>query len=233
MWQSRRKQRFKSYINAPITQHLLGWSLVAVLGLVLNAVGFFYWGYDYSLQSVGATAVEVKQLKQQATTQKQRIAQLELQVAEAQQSVDIAQQITQKLQQDNKNQLASVADMQEQIMVYQRLLGAKGVNTSLNIDSVKVYKSPQGQYQYRALLIQNQNNQQQVTVRVSLRVIGVAKNKSVVIPPQEVSLQYFKSVTGEIVLPPNFVADSIEITAQTVGKKAVKVQKKFKWDVAT
>lgn len=233
MWQSRRKQRFKSYINAPITQHLLGWSLVAVLGLVVNGVGFFYWGYDYSLQSVGATAVEVKQLKQQANTQKQRIAQLELQVAEAQQSVDIAQQITQKLQQDNKNQLASVADMQEQIMVYQRLLGAKGVNTSLNIDSVKVYKSPQGQYQYRALLIQNQNNQQQVKVKVSLRIMGVAKNQSVVVPPQEVSLQYFKSVTGEIVLPQGFVADSIEITAQTLGKKAVKVQKKFKWDVAT
>jgi TolA-binding protein len=233
MWQSRRKQRFKSYINAPITQHLLGWSLVAVLGLVLNAVGFFYWGYDYSLQSVGATAVEVKQLKQQVNTQKQRIAQLELQVAEAQQSVDIAQQITQKLQQDNKNQLASVADMQEQIMVYQRLLGAKGVNASLNIDSVKVYKNPQGQYQYRALLIQNQNNQQQVTVKVSLRIIGAAKNQSVVVPPQEVSLQYFKSVTGEIVLPPSFVADSIEITAQTLGKKAIKVQKKFKWDAAT
>lgn len=233
MWQSRRKQRFKSYINAPITQHLLGWSLVAVLGLVLNAVGFFYWGYDYSLQSVGATAVEVKQLKQQVNTQKQRIAQLELQVAEAQQSVDIAQQITQKLQQDNKNQLASVADMQEQIMVYQRLLGAKGVNASLNIDSVKVYKNPQGQYQYRALLIQNQNNQQQVTVKVSLRIIGAAKNQSVVVPPQEVSLQYFRSVTGEIVLPQGFVADSIEITAQTLGKKAVKVQKKFKWDVAT
>lgn len=233
MWQSRRKQRFKSYINAPITQHLLGWSLVAVLGLVLNAVGFFYWGYDYSLQSVGATAVEVKQLKQQVNTQKQRIAQLELQVAEAQQSVDIAQQITQKLQQDNKNQLASVADMQEQIMVYQRLLGAKGVNASLNIDSVKVYKSPQGQYQYRALLIQNQNNQQQVTVKVSLRIIGAAKNQSVIVPPQEVSLQYFRSVTGEIVLPPSFVADSIEITAQTLGKKAIKVQKKFKWDAAT
>lgn len=233
MWQSRRKQRFKSYINAPITQHLLGWSLVAVLGLVLNAVGFFYWGYDYSLQSVGATAIEVKQLKQQVNTQKQRIAQLELQVAEAQQSVDIAQQITQKLQQDNKNQLASVADMQEQIMVYQRLLGAKGVNASLNIDSVKVYKNPQGQYQYRALLIQNQNNQQQVTVKVSLRIIGAAKNQSVVVPPQEVSLQYFRSVTGEIVLPPSFVADSIEITAQTLGKKAIKVQKKFKWDAAT
>jgi len=233
MWQSRRKQRFKSYINAPITQHLLGWSLVAILGLVLNAVGFFYWGYDYSLQSVGATAVEVKQLKQQVNTQKQRIAQLELQVAEAQQSVDIAQQITQKLQQDNKSQLASVADMQEQIMVYQRLLGAKGVNASLNIDSVKVYKNPQGQYQYRALLIQNQNNQQQVTVKVSLRIIGAAKNQSVVVPPQEVSLQYFKSVTGEIVLPPSFVADSIEITAQILGKKAFKVQKKFKWDAAT
>lgn len=233
MWHSGRRQRLKSYINAPITQHLLGWSLVAILGLVLNGVVFFYWGYDYSLQNVGATAAEVKQLKQQASSQKQRIAQLELQVAEAQQNADIAQQITQKLQQDNQNQLASVADMQEQIMVYQRLLGAKGVNASLNIDSIKVYKTPQGQYQYRALLIQHQNNQSEVTVKVSVRIIGVAKNQSIVIPPQEASLQYFKSVTGTIVLPPSFVADSIEITVQTLGKKAIKVQKKFKWDVAT
>jgi hypothetical protein len=66
-----------------------------------------------------------------------------------------------------------------------------------------------------------------------VRIIGVAKNQSIVIPPQEASLQYFKSVTGTIVLPPSFVADSIEITVQTLGKKAIKVQKKFKWDVAT
>jgi hypothetical protein len=70
MWHSGRRQRLKSYINAPITQHLLGWSLVAILGLVLNGVGFFYWGYDYSLQNVGATAAEVKQLKQQASLSK-------------------------------------------------------------------------------------------------------------------------------------------------------------------
>lgn len=233
MWQSRRKQRLKRYINAPITQHLLGWSVVALLGLVINAVGFFYWGYDYSLQRVGATAAEVQQLKQQATIQTQRIARLELQVVEAQQSVDIAQQITQKLQQDNKNQLASVSDMQEQIMVYQRLLGAKGVNTPLNIDSIKVYKTAQGAYQYRVLLIQNQNNQNQLSVKVSVRVLGTSKNKSVSAVPQETSLQYFKSVTGEIELPQGFVADSIEITAQTLGKKAIKVQKKFKWDVTT
>lgn len=233
MWQSRRKQRLKRYINAPITQHLLGWSVVALLGLVINAVGFFYWGYDYSLQRVGATAAEVQQLKQQATMQKQRIARLELQVVEAQQSVDIAQQITQKLQQDNKNQLASVSDMQEQIMVYQRLLGAKGVNTPLNIDSIKVYKTAQGAYQYRVLLIQNQNNQNQLSVKVSVRVLSTSKNKSVSAVPQEASLQYFKSVTGEIELPQGFVADSIEITAQTLGKKAIKVQKKFKWDVTT
>ncbi len=229
MWQSRRKQRFKSYINAPITQHLLGWSLVAVLGLVLNAVGFFYWGYDYSLQSVGATAVEVKQLKQQVNTQKQRIAQLELQVAEAQQSVDIAQQITQKLQQDNKNQLASVADMQEQIMVYQRLLGTKGAANALNIDSFNVQRLTNGSYQYRVLLTQPQNNKQ--NVRVIVKIIPNNKQAPVILQSEEQSFQFFKSITGEFVLPSGFVVDSVEVTIQGVGKKVIKLQKRFKWDL--
>ena len=233
MWYSRRRQRFKSYINAPITQHLLGWSLVAVLGLVVNGIGFFYWGYDYGLEGIGATAAEVQQIKQQVSTQAQRMATLEVQLAQAQQNADIAQQVIQKLQQENKNQLASVADMQEQIMVYQRLLGTKASSTPLNIDSVKIHKTVQGLYQYRVLLIQNQANQGRIAVKLNLRVIGTSKGKSIELEPKQVELQYFKSVTGEIELPQGFVAESLEITAQPQGKKAAKIQKNFKWDVAS
>ena len=117
VWQSGRRQRLKSYLNSPITQHLLAWSLVAIVGLVVNAIGFFYWGYDYGLRSIGASANEVQQLRQQAKQQTQQIPALQQQLAIAQQNLDIAQKTTQQLQQDNKNQLASVADMQEQIRV--------------------------------------------------------------------------------------------------------------------
>ncbi len=233
MWYSRRRQRFKSYINAPITQHLLGWSLVAILGLIVNGIGFFYWGYDYGLQRIGATATEVHQIKQQVSIQAQRISSLEMQLTQAQQNADIAQQVIQKLQQENKNQLASVADMQEQIMVYQRLLGTKASSSPLNIDSVKILKTAQGSYQYRVLLIQNQANQARIAVKLNLRIIGTSKGKSIELELQQLELQYFKSVTGEFVLPQSFVAESIEITAQVLGKKAAKVQKNFKWDVET
>jgi cell division protein FtsB len=142
MWHSGRRQRLKSYINAPITQHLLGWSLVAILGLVLNGVGFFYWGYDYSLQSVGATAAEVKQLKQQVASQTQRIAQLEVQVAEAQQNMDIAQQSYHK----NCSKIIKInwrawLICKSKLWCISVCLVQKAVNTSLNIDSQSLRKN--------------------------------------------------------------------------------------------
>jgi len=229
VWQSGRRQRLKSYLNSPITQHLLAWSLVAIVGLVVNAIGFFYWGYDYGLRSIGASANEVQQLRQQAKQQTQQIPALQQQLAIAQQNLDIAQKTTQQLQQDNKNQLASVADMQEQIMVYQRLLGAKGAVTALSIDSIKFQRLPNQHYQYRVLLTQAQNSQQHV--KVIIKILADSKHQPVVLESDEQSFQLFKSISGDFVLPTGFVADSVEVTVQGIGKKAIKLQKRFKWDI--
>ena len=80
---------------------------------------------------------------------------------------DIAIQTAQKLQQDNKNQLASVADMQEQIMLFQRLLGAKGTTNALSIENVSIKKTADNQYQYRLLLTQVSNNQTDISGKAS------------------------------------------------------------------
>ena len=231
MWHSGRRQRLKNYVNAPITQHLLLWSLVAILGLTVNALGFFYWGYDYGLKSVGASAVEVQQLRQQTQIQNLQLPELKKQILDLQQNLDIAQQTAQKLQQDNKNQLNSVADMQEQIAVYQRLLGTKNAANTLNIDSFSLRKLANNQYQYRILLTHNQPSSS--VVRIMVKVLGLNKNQQLNVAPSEVSFQYFQSVTGELTLPESFSADSIEFTVQGQGKKAVKIQKRFKWDAAT
>lgn len=231
MWHSGRRQRLKNYVNAPITQHLLGWSLVAVLGLTVNGIGFFYWGYDYGLRSIGASASEVQQLRQQTQVQNVHIPELKKQIADLQQNLDIAQQTAQKLQQENKQQLSGVADMQEQIAVYQRLLGAKNTAVSLNIDSFSLRKLDNQQYQYRILLTQNQLSSSKV--RISVKVFAINKNHILNVAPLDVSFQYFHSVAGEITLPDGFQPDSVEFTLQGQGKKTVKTQKRFKWDIAT
>ena len=211
----------------------MAWSLTAILGLGLSAGVAFYFGYDYGLQSVGASAGEVKQLRLSTQQQQQAILQLNNDLATLKQDRDIAIQTAQKLQEDNKNQLASVADMQEQIMLFQRLLGAKGSMNTLSIENVTIKKTAENQYQYRLLLTQVTNNQTDISGKATVRILGMTKNQVITAIPVDFRFQYFKSVTRSIVLPEGFQADSIEITLQAIGKKATKIEKRFKWEVAT
>ena len=158
MWHTGRRQKLKSYVGAPIAAHLVAWSLTAILGLGLSAGVAFYFGYDYGLQSVGASAGEVKQLRLSTQQQQQALSQLNNDLVTLKQDRDIAIQTAQKLLEDNKNQLASVADMQEQVMLLQRLLGAKGSTNTLAIENVTIKKTAANQYQYRLLLTQVTNN---------------------------------------------------------------------------
>lgn len=233
MWHSARRQKLKSYIAAPITAHLVAWSLTALMAIGVSAGAAFYWGYDYGLQSVGASAGEVKQLRISVQQQQHSLDQLKNEFATLKQDRDIAVQTAQKLQEDNKNQLASVADMQEQIMLYQRLLGAKSTTNALSIDNVAIKKTADNKYQYRVLLTQVTNNQTEIMGKVSIRVLGVAKSQAINVAPADFRFQYFNSVTGTISLPVGFQADSVEITLQATGKKAMRIQKKFKWEVTT
>lgn len=233
MWHTGRRQKIKNYVGAPIAAHLVAWSLTAILGLGLSAGVAFYFGYDYGLQSVGASAGEVKQLRLSSHQQQQAILQLNNDLATLKQDRDIAIQTAQKLQEDNKNQLASVADMQEQILLFQRLLGAKGSTNTLSIENVVIKKISGNQYQYRLLLTQVTNNQTDISGKASIRILGVSKKQVVSAIPVDFRFQYFKSVTGSIVLPEGFQADSIEVSLQAIGKKATKIEKRFKWEVTT
>ena len=235
MWHTGRRQKLKNYVSAPIAAHLVAWSLTAILGLGLSAGVAFYFGYDYGLQSVGASAGEVKQLRLSTQQQQQAILQLNTDLATLKQDRDIAIQTAQKLQEDNKNQLASVADMQEQIMLFQRLLGAKGSTNTLSIENVVIKKiaENQYQYQYRLLLTQVTNNQTEISGKATVRILGMTKNQVITAIPVDFRFQYFKSVTGSIILPVGFQANSIEISLQVLGKKATKIEKRFKWEVAT
>ena len=233
MWHTGRRQKLKNYVGAPIAAHLVAWSLTAILGLGLSAGVAFYFGYDYGLQSVGASAGEVKQLRLSTQQQQQAILQLNNDLATLKQDRDIAIQTAQKLQEDNKNQLASVADMQEQIMLFQRLLGAKGSMNTLSIENVTIKKIADNQFQYRLLLTQVTNNQTDISGKATVRILGMTKNQVITAIPVDFRFQYFKSVTGSVILPVGFQADSIEITLQAIGKKATKIEKRFKWEVAT
>ncbi|PTQ88401.1 DUF6776 family protein [Agitococcus lubricus] len=232
MWRSGRRQKIKSYIAAPITAHWVAWTLLVVLLLGLTGAGCYYWGYDAGLRSVGASATEVKDLRTRDQQQAADIKRLNMGLLTLQQDRDIAIETAKKLQEDTKNQLATVADLQEQIAVYQRLLGAKPSSQAVNVDSITVKHLSANRYQYRMLITQLSNNQTSVAGQVYVKVYASNKKQSVSATPVEIKLQYFQNVMGEFVLPVGFQPESIQLLIQTTGKKASKIQKTFKWEVA-
>ena len=43
--------------------------------------------------------------------------------------------------------------------------------------------------------------------------------------------RYFQNVDGEIVVPGGFVPEQIEVIAQSKGRKATRLEKRFDWNV--
>ena len=101
------------------------------------------------------------------------------------------------------------------------------------LENVTIKKTADNQYQYRLLLTQVSNNQTDISGKATVRILGITKNQVITAVPVDFRFQYFKSVTGSVTLPVGFQADSIEITLQSMGKKTTKIEKRFKWEVAT
>jgi len=133
MWHTGRRQKLKNYMGTPITANRVAWSLTAILGLGLSAGVAFYFGYDYGLQSVGASAGEVKQLRLSAQQQQKELLQLNNDLVALKQDRDIAIQTAKKLQEDNKK-----SPLSEKITKKREVI--KHTRSHIGLDLGKVYK---------------------------------------------------------------------------------------------
>ncbi len=228
MWRRLRRPRLRAYLDAPVAAHRLAWALAALLALGLTGATAFYLGYDHALKRIGASAEEVERLRAGSRAGAQGAVRLQEQLALLRQQRDMAVETARKLQEDSKGQMNDLAAMRDQLAVYQRLLGEKGISNGLSLESFRVTRAGNGAYQYRVLLTQAAASPAEVAGTVTIRILGAGGQPAVTAPFR---FRYFQAVTGELVLPKGVQPESADVIVSSDGRKGPKVEKRFKWEV--
>lgn len=229
MWLRFPRPRLRAYLDAPITAHRVAWGLTGLLAVGLSGATAYWFGYDHALQSVGASAAEVQAMRADGRRLQQESAALRQALALAQQERDLARQTAARLQEDSKTELDELAALREQLVSYQRMLGEKGVNGGLAVEHIRFKAAGAGQYDYRLLLTQVAQNTTEIGGTATVRVLGV--NGVAPALSREFRFQYFQALSGRLSLPAGFVPQSVEVTLQSTGRKAGRIQRRFKWEV--
>lgn len=204
-----------------------------ILIVVAGLVGF-YLGKNYGIDVTGASPDEVQRLRQTVRMYADESQQLRDSASIATHDREIVLGATEQLRQENKNLLASMSALEEQVALYKRLLNPRAAaSQGLSIEKFEVNATPvKGKFQYRLLLTQVSNNSTDTDVTVDVRLVG--GGKSVKMPTGEgdnYKFQYFQNITGEWQLPAGFNPDSVDITVAGKGSKAARVQKRYKWEI--
>ncbi|HEX5277641.1 MAG TPA: DUF6776 family protein [Fluviicoccus sp.] len=232
MWQRLPRPRLRTYLDAPVAAHRLAWGLSALLAIGVSAATAFYLGYDRALRSVGASAAEVAAMRADGKRLQQNVAEVQKSLALMQQERDMAQETARKMQQDAVGQMDELSALREQLVTYQRMLGAQGGNGGLAVENLHFSPRGPGVYGFRLLLTQVGQNAGNTGGTVTVRVLGAGSAQPVAVA-KDFRFQYFQAVSGELTLPKGFVPQSVEVALQAASPKPVRVQKRFKWEVGS
>ena len=199
--------------------------LIAAIG-----VGGFYAGSRYGIKTTGATPEEVQRLRQTVRMFADRSQALRDEAAVALHDREIVLDATEQLRQDNKNLIASMAALEEQVALYKRLLSPQGVSQGLSVERFELQSTGKsGQVQYRLLLTQVGSKTTDIKGKIEARLVAGGKTISMPVGDGVFTFQYFQSLTGEWQLPAGMAPERVDIVL--ISSKGQRIQKSFKWEV--
>ena len=189
--------------------------LIAAIG-----VGGFYAGSRYGIQ----------RLRQTVRMFADRSQALRDEAAVALHDREIVLDATEQLRQDNKNLIASMAALEEQVALYKRLLSPQGVSQGLSVERFELQSTGKsGQVQYRLLLTQVGSKTTDIKGKIEARLVAGGKTISMPVGDGGFTFQYFQSLTGEWQLPAGMAPERVDIVL--ISSKGQRIQKSFKWEV--
>lgn len=201
-----------------------------VILIVAAGMGGFYAGSRYGIKTTGATPEEVQRLRQTVRMYADRSQAIRDEAAVALHDREIVLEATEQLRQDNKNLLASMAALEEQVALYKRLLSPKGVSQGLSVERFDLQSTgKQGYVQYRLLLTQVSSKSADISGRIEARLVAGGRSVTVPVGDGTFTFQYFQSLTGEWPLPAGMRPERVDIVL--IPSRGQRIQKSFKWEV--
>lgn len=213
---------------------------IVLIILVLSVAGT-YAGYRYGVTDQTNAVNQRDELLIKAANLDKEIKNLQEQVAIFKHGSELEKQATERVRQENIQLQNRVSELEEAVTFYKGIMAPKKNDKGLRIEkaSLEITKNKQ-RIRFKVVLTQVADNRSYVSGRVNIKLHGLENGEKKAISLATLSedmdsqgakfkFRYFQDIVGEFEIPAGFTPEQFEVIAQSTGRKAMRLEKKFDW----
>lgn len=215
------------------------------LAVVVVVMVVIYTAFLYGeQQGIGKERLLISQrdlLQEQLAESISREENLRQRVAVLENAAFVDKGATDGVRQSNRELSDRIAELEEEIALYQGIMSPSVNAAGLTIQEVSLTPTPADErYRFKVMLTQVGNNSNYLRGFVGINILGIQNGEVTAYPLRELSneindvdikfrYRYFQDFAGELVLPEDFTPDQIQVIAQSVGSKSARIEKAYNW----
>ncbi len=220
-------------------------SLLLTLGalfaaVILTGVGIYY-GYSRGTNENINVRIERDQLSNDVTSLQTQQEILQQDFVNVEQASLVDRQALVEVQDMLVGLREINAQLEEDVLFYRQIMSPGNDESGLAIGQLDLSATEEeNRIRYHIELIQLANNENVISGYANVNILGMQDGSEVSFPLRSIALdesqldirlqfRYFQNIEGELIIPENFIPETVQILAISQGENEKTVQKNFVW----
>ena len=217
--------------------------MLSILVLLLVAGSCFIAGYYQGIREKLHVLDERSDLRTETADLKKQLAQAQEQSAIHKHGSELERQASERVRKENISLQNRVSELEEAVTFYKSIMAPRKNDKGLRIERLELSSTVnKRRFKYKVVMTQVADNSSYISGNVTMNLVGVRNGVKESLSFETLSkemensgipfkFRYFQNVDGEIMVPGDFVPEQIEVIAQSKGRKATRLEKRFDWNV--
>tara|TARA_R110000772_G_scaffold97492_3_gene196773 strand:- start:547 stop:1284 length:738 start_codon:yes stop_codon:yes gene_type:complete len=211
-----------------------------ILAVAVAGAGTFY-GYMRGTNENINVRLERDQLLEDVGASREQLALLQQSLVNAEQSSLVDRQALADVQSTLFDLREINAQLEADVLFYRQIMSPENDESGLAIGQLDLsVTEEENRIRYRIELKQLANNDDVISGHANVNIMGMQDGQEISVPLRSLSIEenqldirlqfrYFQNIEGELIIPENFVPETVQILAVSQGDNAKTVQKNFVW----
>lgn len=214
--------------------------LLLILVGILGVASFAYGRYE-ALEAQEQAIAERDQLLKELKSVKDEMLSNSQRVITLEKGGEVDRKSTEGLRQNMVDLRSQIATLQEEVAFYKGIMAPSSRKQDLRIQKLDIEKSLEDRrFKFKLVLTQVGANQSFISGLAGVNVVGILNGTQKVYGLRDLSddiqdygikykFRYFQEISGDLVLPEGFIAESVDVVLQSNGSKSKRIDNSFPW----
>lgn len=211
-----------------------------IVAVILTGAGVYY-GYSRGTNENIDVRIERDQLGASVNSLETELETLQQDFVNLQQASLVDRQAVIEVQDMLVGLREINAQLEEDVLFYRQIMSPENDESGLAIGQLDLSATEEeNRIRYHIELKQLANNENVISGYANVNILGMQEGSEVSFPLRSIAVdenqldirlqfRYFQNIEGELIIPENFVPETVQILAVAQGENAKTVQKNFVW----